>query len=88
MVTSIYLNKTTLIGYVDKQFVTITDQEVEQKAKAMEQLYVILTLQFPGFFVPKPTKRMLKTLKEGLNGEKREVMKGYVKRLADYQYLI
>jgi hypothetical protein len=36
MVTSIYLNKTTLIGYVDKQFVTITDQEVEQKAKAME----------------------------------------------------
>ncbi len=86
--TSIYLNKNTLIGYVDKQFTSITDQEVEQKAKAIEQLYIILTLQFPGFFIPKPTKRMLKTLKEGLVSEKREIMKVYVKRLADYQYLI
>ena len=29
LVTSIYLNKNTLIGYVEKQFTSITDQEVE-----------------------------------------------------------
>jgi hypothetical protein len=46
-------------------------------------------LQFPGFFVPKPTKRALKSLKEGSSvQEKRELMKSYIKRLADYQYLI
>lgn len=36
MVSSIYLNKTSLLSYVDKQFSQIIDQEVEQKAKALE----------------------------------------------------
>ncbi len=39
--------------------------------------------------MPKPTKRALKSLKEGSSvQEKRELMKSYIKRLADYQYLI
>jgi hypothetical protein len=36
MVSSIYLNKTSLLSYVDKQFSKIMDQEIEQKAKALE----------------------------------------------------
>lgn len=84
MVSSIYLNKTTLLGYVEKQFSNILDQEVEQKAKALDQLYLTLTLQFPGFFVPKPSRRMQKIMLTGTSLDKRELLKNYIKRLADY----
>ena len=46
-------------------------------------------MQFPGFFIPKPTKKMLKTLGgQALTSEKRELITAYIRRLADYQYLI
>jgi hypothetical protein len=54
----------------------------------MDTLYLILTLQFPGFFVPKPSPRMKRILVQGTSQDKRELLKGYIKRLADYQYLI
>jgi hypothetical protein len=86
MVSSIYLNKNGLLSYVDKQFSQIMDQEVEQKAKALEYLHVVLKLQFPGFFIPKPKKKMLKTLGgQALTSEKRELITAYTRRLADYQ---
>lgn len=88
MVNSIYLNKTTLLGFVERQFSSIQDQEIEQKAKALDQLYLTLTAQFPGFFVPKPNRQMQRVLVQGSSMEKREVLKAYIKRLSEYQYLI
>ena len=47
-------------------------------------------MQFPGFFIPKPTKKTLKTLQSstGLTSDKRDLIIAYIRRLADYQYLI
>ncbi len=36
MVSSIYINKTALLAYVEKAFNNISDQEVEQKGKAID----------------------------------------------------
>lgn len=80
------MNKTTLLGFVERQFSTIQDQEIEQKAKALDQLYLTLTGQFPGFFVPKPNRQI--RLAQGSSQEKRELLKAYIKRLSEYQYLI
>jgi len=85
------LNKTTLLTYVDKYFSQQTlDQEIEQKARALDTLYLVLTLHYPGFFIPKPTKKTLKTLNNAaaLTSEKRDLLTAYIRRLADYQYLI
>eukprot|EP00347_Sterkiella_histriomuscorum_P014850 403359287 len=84
----IFTSKTSLLSYIDKQFTTINDQEIEQKAKALESLYQTLSFQFPGFFVPKLSKRQQKKLSNGLPQEKRESVKQYVIRLSDYLYLI
>ena len=83
-VNSIYLNKNTLVQYVDRQFMTIVDQEIEQKVKALDQLYTSLTQQFPGFFVPKLSKRAKKLLQFGISKQKRDLLKCYIKRLAEY----
>lgn len=61
---------------------------MEQKAKAIDQLYLSLTLQYPGFFIPKPSKRMQKVMLTGTSLDKKELIKGYIKRLSEYQYLI
>ena len=87
-VSSIFMNKTSLLQYVDKQFNTIVDQEVEQKSKALESLYQTLSNQFPGFYVPKLSKHQKKILQSGTPLEKRELVKNYIIRLSDYQYLI
>ncbi|CDW80977.1 UNKNOWN [Stylonychia lemnae] len=87
-VSSIFMNKTSLLQYVDKQFNTIVDQEVEQKSKALDSLYQTLSNQFPGFYVPKLSKRQKKLLQSGTPLEKRELVKNYIIRLSDYQYLI
>lgn len=66
------------------------EQELYQKSSSIDQVYQCLIKVFPGFFVPKLSKRKIKLLNNQTisSSEKKEIMKKYIRKLAEFQYLI